>query len=249
MNQIDSREATASRLSSLRSYMRKFLFVFVMAFGVAAGIYLGVKYPPSMFGESLSETAEPLAEPTALESFSSNTATITLTPVTASEEQLYPDASSEPIIPVIAEPTPLGSNLQSGSNDILGQLIIGSDSITVRNNVDETTLRQSPVWMPDSALPGEDGMCVILGHRNRNHLKMLENVKIGDEIIFRYLDNRTATYTVKEIQIFEKTADWTLPQSDGNLLVIVTCYPFRYSGNAPGKIQLVCHPVTTMKIS
>jgi sortase A len=83
-------------------------------------------------------------------------------------------------------------------------------------------------------------MCVILGHRNRNHLKMLENVEVGDEIIFRHVDNRTTIYTVKEIEIFEKTADWTLPQLDENLLVIVTCYPFRYSGSAPGKFQVVC---------
>ena len=220
--------------------MRKFLFVFVMAFGVAAGIYLGVKYPPSMFGESLSETAEPPAEPTVFESFSPNTLATTPTPVEINEENFYSDANPDSSTTTTSEPTPLNSDSKSDSNDILGQLIVGSDSITVRDNVNEAALRQSPGWMPDSALPGEDGMCVILGHRNRNHLKMLENVKIGDEIIFRFPDNRTATYMVKEIQIFEKTVDWTLPQSDENLLVIVTCYPFRYSGNAPGKYQVVC---------
>ncbi len=229
--------------------MRKFLFVFVMTFGVIAGIYLGVKYPPSMFGRCLSETAESLAEPTVFESFSPNTLTTTPPPPEINEEQFYFNANPDSSTTATSEPTPLISDSKSDSNDILGQLIVGSDSIIVRNNVDEATLRQSPGWMPDSALPGEDGMCVILGHRNRNHLKILENVKIGNKIIFRYIDNRTATYTVKEIQIFEKTAVWTLPQSDENLLVIVTCYPFRYSGNAPGKIQLVCHTITTMKIS
>jgi sortase A len=83
-------------------------------------------------------------------------------------------------------------------------------------------------------------MCILLGHRNRNHLKLIEDVQTGDEIAFRFLDNSTATYIVQEIQIFEQSADWTLPISEGDLLVIVTCYPFRYSGNAPGKFQVVC---------
>ena len=216
--------------------MRKFLFVFAMAFGVAAGIYLGLKYPPAIVCGSLFETAKS----TAFESFSPNTLVTTPTPATINDEQFYSDATPDPSITIITTPVPSSSGAESDPNDILGQLIIGSESITVRNNVDEATLRQSPGWMPDSALPGEDGMCVILGHRNRNHLKVLENVEVGDEIIFRYFGNRTATYAIREIQIFEKTADWTLPQPDGNLLVIVTCYPFRYSGSAPGKFQVVC---------
>ena len=105
--------------------------------------------------------------------------------------------------------------------------------------VDEATLDKSPGWMPESALPGESGMCVILGHRNRKHLRPLEKVEIGDELIFTYPDGRTATYIVSETMIYESTADWRLPAVDGDTLVLVTCYPFRYSGSAPGKIMIV----------
>lgn len=220
-----------------------------MIFGVAAGIYLGLKYPPDIVCGNLCEQAEPRTDSTAFKSFSPNTPAITPIPTMVSEEQFYVDATLDPLTTITTTPVPSSSDAESNSNDILGQLIIGSDSITVRNNVDETTLRQSPGWMPDSALPGEDDICVILGHRNRNHLKVLESVEVGDEIIFRCIDNRTATYTVKEIQIFEKTADWTLPQPDRNLLVIVTCYPFRYSGNAPGKYQVVGVQIDYISIS
>ncbi len=212
------------------------MFALTIIFGVAAGIYLGMKYPPDIVCGSLFETAKL----TGFESFSANTPANNPTPVEILEEQFLANISSEPSITIATTPKPSSSNTKINSNDILGQLIVGSDSIIVRNNVDEATLRQSPGWMPDSALPGEDGMCVILGHRNRNHLKVLENVKIGDKIIFRYIDNRTATYTVTEIQIFEETANWSLPQLEEDLLVIVTCYPFRYSGSAPGKFQIIC---------
>lgn len=220
--------------------MRKFMFVLMLLLGVAIGIYLGLKYPPDIVCGSLFETAKP----TVFESVSPNTLATTPTPAEINEEQFSVGNFSDPLTTITTTPASSSSDAESDSNDILGQLMIGAESIPVRNNVDEETLRQSPGWMPDSALPGEDGMSVILGHRNRNHLKVLENIKVGDEVIFRYLDNQTATYIVKETQIYEKTADWTLPQSDENLLVIVTCYPFRYSGSAPGKFQVVCRPQT-----
>ena len=110
----------------------------------------------------------------------------------------------------------------------------------VRDSIDEETLSKGPGWMPDSALPGANGMSVILGHRNRKHLRLIENVKVGDELSFRFVsDNHLVTYTVTDVQIFEKTADWTLPVTDENVLVLVTCYPFQYTGNAPGKFQVI----------
>lgn len=121
----------------------------------------------------------------------------------------------------------------------LGILTIGNKEIPIACNVDESTLEKSPGWMPDSALPGESGMCVILGHRNRNHLRPLEKVRVGEEITFTYPDGRTAAYSVTEIVICENTADWRLPSAAGDTLVLVTCYPFRYSGNAPGKYQII----------
>lgn len=120
-----------------------------------------------------------------------------------------------------------------------GTLTIGRKEIPVAGNVDEATLDKSPGWMPDSTLPGGSGMCVILGHRNRKHLRPLEKVELGDEIVFTYPDGRTATYTVTETMIYENTADWRLPAVDGDTLVLVTCYPFRYSGSAPGKFVVV----------
>lgn len=122
----------------------------------------------------------------------------------------------------------------------LGILTIGNKEIPIASNVDESTLEKSPGWMPESALPGESGMSVILGHRNRNHLCPLEKVTVGEEITFTYPDGRTAAYTVYETRIYENTADWRLPAVDGDTLVLVTCYPFRYSGSAPGKYMVAC---------
>ena len=125
------------------------------------------------------------------------------------------------------------------SGTSLGILCIGKKEIPVAIGVDEATLADGPGWMPDSALPGQAGMSVILGHRNRKHLRPLQDVEIGDSLCFRYPDSREYTYTVSEIVKYEDTADWRLPALGGNTLVLVTCYPFHYSGNAPGKYMVV----------
>ena len=59
-------------------------------------------------------------------------------------------------------------------------------------------------------------------------------------IIFLSTDSGTVyIYTVSDITIYENTADLSLPVMDGKTFVLVTCYPFRYSGHAPGVIYKV----------
>lgn len=119
--------------------------------------------------------------------------------------------------------------------DGLFTLRIKDITISVAYGVEEETLDKTPGWLTTSVLPGEDGMCVVYGHRNRNHLKVLENVERGDTITVTMDDGTVYTYTVSDITIYENTEDLSLPVMDGKTLVLVTCYPFRYSGHAPGK--------------
>ena len=160
------------------------------------------------------------------------------TPYVAWGVQVEPEQPT-PIPPETAAPQQTEAQQLITASGSLGVLTVGRKEIPIAGNVDEATLDKSPGWMPESALPGESGMCVILGHRNRKHLRPLEKVEIGDELIFTYPDGRTATYIVSETMIYESTADWRLPAVDGDTLVLVTCYPFRYSGSAPRKIMIV----------
>ena len=119
------------------------------------------------------------------------------------------------------------------------QLKIKGKTISVAYGVEESTLKMSPGWLISSARPGEDGMCVVYGHRNRTHLRVLEDVKTGDTITVTTEDGTVYTYTVSDIQIYEKTADLRLPTKDGKTLGLITCYPFRYAGNAPGRCVVI----------
>ena len=138
------------------------------------------------------------------------------------------EATLRPTYPSAATPAPV----QGG--EAFFTLSILNDTISVAYGVEESTLKKTPGWLTTSVLPGENGMCVVYGHRNRNHLKVIEKVTVGDTITATK-DGIAYTYAVSDIAIYESTSDWRLPTLDGSTLVLVTCYPFRYSGHAPGK--------------
>lgn len=154
----------------------------------------------------------------------------------ANTPTLSPVPIPMPTLEAIESPAPSSTATRSPKKEGEGffTLDILNDTISVAHGVEESTLKKSPGWLTTSALPGEDGMCVVYGHRNRNHLKVLEKIERGDTITVT-MDGAAYTYTVSDITIYESTDDLRLPLVDGKTLVLVTCYPFRYSGHAPGK--------------
>jgi sortase A len=116
---------------------------------------------------------------------------------------------------------------------------INGKTVSIAYGVDERTLDKGPGWLESSALPGQDGMCVVYGHRNNTHLRILETVEAGDTITTTLPDGTKYTYIVTQVQAFDKTEDLKIPTIDGTSIALITCYPFRYSGNAPGKYLVI----------
>ena len=147
-----------------------------------------------------------------------------------------PEVTLQPVYTPTATPAPV----QDGK--AFFTLSILNDTISVAYGVEESTLKKTPGWLTTSVLPGENGMCVVYGHRNRNHLKILGKVTVGDTITATK-DSIAYTYAVSDVAIYESTSDWRLPTLGGSTLVLVTCYPFRYSGHAPGKYMVIARLV------
>ena len=140
-----------------------------------------------------------------------------------------------PIASPAVSPNASAKPSNAKQTDTFCTLTIGKTDISVHYGVDEKTLEKSPGYLPSSALPGTEGTCAIYGHRNRNHFKVLKDATVGDSIKVTMADRTTYTYTITNITIYESTSSWTLPVTEGKTLVLVTCYPFQYSGHAPGK--------------
>lgn len=113
-------------------------------------------------------------------------------------------------------------------------LDIQGKKVNVAYGVDEATLGKAPGWLTTSASPGEDGTCVVYGHRNRKHLRVLEKVQIGD-VITVSAQSGEYSYTVQSIRILENEEPLSFAAAQGKELALVTCYPFRYAGSAPKK--------------
>ena len=96
-----------------------------------------------------------------------------------------PMPTVEPVIEEVVNtpaPTKAPTVQTEKSKKVTGAFALGIDGSTVQvaNGVEEKTLEKSPGWLDTSAKPGEEGVCVVYGHRNRNHLKVLKNVKVGE---------------------------------------------------------------------
>lgn len=113
-------------------------------------------------------------------------------------------------------------------------------TVNVAKNVEADTLEQTPGWLPTSAKPGKEGTCVVYGHRNRNHLLVLKDVEKGDEIDVFLSDGKVFTYIVDKIEILDTNESLRIPTIEGKHLILMTCYPFYYTGHAPQKYVVTC---------
>jgi len=191
--------------------------------GVVAFNTISVKEPAIVFTEP-STAPEPTETPI--------TPAPTLVPKT-------PEPSPETVIteePIDKTPKPEKKHKEDPSKEFY--LVVGDSQIGIAYGVEESALDKTPGWLETSAYPGEEGVCVIYGHRNRNHLRVLKNVEIGDTIVLRTA-NGNFDYIVESIEILDNSEALTIPTLDGKRLMISTCYPFHYSGKAPQKYVLV----------
>lgn len=217
--------------------MKKTVFALLILLCIGLGIYLSFHYsifaiPQRTSQVLIGETVTPLP--------AEQTQKTSVAPSQPTAEQLLQENTPAVIPDILPVEEAVEPSTPYNANSILGHLIYDGKSVVVRDDIDADTLEKSPGWVPDSSLPGNSGMSIIFGHRNRKHLKLIESIAVGDTISFRFVsDNRLVSYEVTDVQIFEKTSDWTLPVTDEDVLVLVTCYPFEYTGNAPGKFQVI----------
>ncbi len=83
--------------------------------------------------------------------------------------------------------------------------------------------------MPGTAYPGQEGNCVIAGHRGsvvKHPFRHLDKVKAGDQIILEDSEN-TYTYEVYASQVVEPSDVWVtaLQEGETSMVTLITCTP------------------------
>lgn len=156
-------------------------------------------------------------------------------PIPVPGTTLRPVSSADPVPTPAVQPQ--ASTFPEG--DTAFTLMIGKSEIPVAYGVEESTLDANPGWLTSSAKPGQEGVCVVYGHRNRNHLKALKDVDYGDVITVKTKDGKKVAYTVESIEILESETELRIPLISGKHLMLTTCYPFYYTGHAPKKYVVI----------
>jgi len=104
-------------------------------------------------------------------------------------------------------------------------------SVMVREGMDPTSLRRAVGHVPSTALPGQPGNFVVLGHRDTFFRKLRELEK-GDTVQISTTRGRF-TYAVESIEVVEPEGiSLSVPPSE-TVTTLITCFPFNYVGTAP----------------
>jgi len=102
----------------------------------------------------------------------------------------------------------------------------------VVEGVDQADLRQGPGHMPGTAMPGNNGNCVIAAHRD-THFRVLKDIQKGDDIVLETHDGEFL-YRVTGTRIISPTNTAVIqPVAGRRSLHLITCYPFYFVGHAP----------------
>jgi sortase A len=100
----------------------------------------------------------------------------------------------------------------------------GSELIVLRGD-SGSSLAFAPGWNTKSAKPGEQGVTVISGHRD-THFKILKDTAIGDLIEVVTPQGEAVNYQIKTIEIVDSRVATIDTEQSGQIVVLVTCYPF-----------------------
>jgi sortase A len=106
-------------------------------------------------------------------------------------------------------------------------------SAVIFEGTDDGTLDRGVGHLAGTATPGESGNLVLAGHRD-TFFRPLKKIREGDEIDVTGPDG-VSRYKVEFTQIVGPEATEVLRSTGGATLTLITCYPFRYIGNAPDR--------------
>ena len=104
-------------------------------------------------------------------------------------------------------------------------------SAMVFEGTSEDTLARGVGHLTNSSLPGKGGNLVLAGHRD-TFFRKLQGIRQGDTVTVVAPDGEFH-YVVESTAIVAPDATEVLRPGKGATLTLITCYPFRYIGNAP----------------
>ena len=99
-----------------------------------------------------------------------------------------------------------------------------------------------PGHVTGTAIPGDEGISVIGGHRD-THLSVLAGMRPGHRVEVQRADGAVRRFLVARTSVADARRKWILPTGQSGV-VLVTCYPFG-AVRPGGPFRFVVHAVAT----
>ncbi|MFO8068537.1 MAG: class D sortase [Alkalibacterium sp.] len=114
-------------------------------------------------------------------------------------------------------------------------------SIGIVEGTDPDALDKGVGHMSSTVFPGQGEQIILSGHRD-TVFKNFAELELGDTFIVEmpYGDH---TYEIRETEIVDADDTSVVGKMGEEVLVVSTCYPFSYLGNAPERFVFYAYPV------
>lgn len=132
-----------------------------------------------------------------------------------------------------------------GEGDLVGRIDIGRLGVSaiMLSGTTARTLRRAVGHIPGTALPGEAGNVGLAGHRD-SFFRELNGIMAGDTISLA-TPHGDLHYQVDSVFVVDPEDVHVLaPPPTGEMVTLVTCYPFHYVGPAPRRFIVQGHRLT-----
>lgn len=140
------------------------------------------------------------------------------------------------------------SKFDPNPDDVIGVLQIPKleAELPIIEGTDEEMLERGVGHYSGTAFPMDNEQILLSGHRD-TVFRDFDKLSVGDLFIVE-LPYGTFEYEIRSKEIVDKDDTSVIRSMGTEVLVVSTCYPFRYVGNAPERYILYAYPVETAVI-
>lgn len=114
-------------------------------------------------------------------------------------------------------------------------------TLPVVEGTDPDALEKGVGHLSESVYPGQNEQILLSGHRD-TVFRSFGEIEIGDHFILT-MPYGSYTYEIRETEIVPEDDTSVIRNMGEEVLVVTTCYPFRYVGNAPNRFVTYAYPV------
>jgi LPXTG-site transpeptidase (sortase) family protein len=147
----------------------------------------------------------------------------------------HPLSNNQPTFPfqVVPQFVPTPQKPRGRDPLLIGELEVPRIglSVMVREGLDAATLRRAVGHVPSTALPGQAGNFVVMGHRD-TFFRPLRELEKGDTVQIATARGRFA-YVIESLEVVEPEGITLSAAASEKVATLITCFPFNYVGTAP----------------